>query len=377
MKGWYFTMKKLLFILSLLTMMLLGSVAMAISCDSCGSSNTSLAGSGAWCHWDCNECGYRTSRNHNPNSYNSGLSPDSCSGRCRWCGASASWSSHSFTNWVPAGDATCTKDGTENAKCANAQCSAKTSRPAPGSALGHDYAEKTVAPTCESAGYVDHTCTRCGDNYHDNEKPMLGHSYGAWIRNNDGTHTAACARSKCYNSNTAPCSSATIVVGGKKLTLCPVCGYIISEDVSVDLDTSTNASAESLDGKKLPGRLMVLVDAAPLDIELKTDAFYMFVTSFQFSGKSVEFSGNVKITIDQNEHPFSMPDSIFFEMAPSELKARAFKIVRVEEEMVNGNPIEVWNEMPFTLKDGILTFETDRTGTFLMVLNIMEAPSVG
>lgn len=94
MKGWYSTMKKLLFILSFLTMMLLGSVAMAISCDSCGSSNTSLAGSGAWCHWDCNECGYRTSRNHNPNSYNSGLVPASCSGRCTWCGSAAAWSSH-------------------------------------------------------------------------------------------------------------------------------------------------------------------------------------------------------------------------------------------------------------------------------------------
>lgn len=370
-------MKKLLFILTFLTAMLLGSAAMAISCDSCGSSNTSLAGSGAWCHWDCNECGYRTSRNHNPNSYNSGLSPDSCSGRCRWCGASASWSSHSFTNWVPAGDATCTKDGTENAKCSNAQCSASTSRNAPGSALGHDYVETVVAPTCEGIGYHDHTCTRCGDSYHDNEKSQLGHSYGAWVRNDDGTHTSACTRSKCYNSNTAPCSSTTIVVGGRKLTLCPVCGYIYSGDVTVDLDTSTNASAESLDGSKLPGKLMVLVDAAPLDIELKTDAFYMFITSFQFSGKSVDYTGKVKITIDLNEHPFSMPDSIFFEMPPSELKARAFKIVRVEQELVNGEPVEVWNEMPFTLQNGVLTFETEKMGTFLMVLNIMEAPSVG
>ena len=372
-------MKKLLFILTfLLATLLCTSVAFAgHSCDSCGSSNTSLAGSGAWCHWDCNDCGYRTSRNHNPNSYNSGLSPDSCSGRCRWCGASASWSSHSFTNWVPHGDATCTKDGTEDAKCSNAQCSAKTSRPAPGSALGHSYTDTVVPPTCEDKGYTRHTCTRCGDYYDDNQKPQLSHTYGAWLRNDDGTHTAACTRAKCYNSITAPCSSITTVVGGKSVTLCPVCGYTISGDASVDLETSSNASAKALDGKKLPGRLMVLVDAAPLDIELKTDAFYMFITSLQFSGKTVEQTGPVTITIDLNEHPFSMPDSIFFEMAPSELKARAFKIVRVEQETVNGETVEVWNEMPFTLKNGILTFETDKMGTFLMVLNIMEAPSVG
>nr|MBR4279721.1 hypothetical protein [Clostridia bacterium] len=368
-------MKKLLFILTfLLTTLLMTSVALAARCDSCGSSNVSKIGSGAWCHWDCNECGSRTSRNHNPNSYNCGLVPASCSGRCSWCGASAVWSSHSFTNWVPAGDATCTKDGTENAKCSNAQCKAKTSRNAPGSALGHSYSDTVVAPTCEGQGYTRHTCTRCSHSYDDAIKSPLSHTYGAWVHNEDGTHTSACTRQRCYNSITAPCSSATVVVGGKTVTLCPVCGYITAGDVIVDLDTSTNASAESLDGQKLPGRLMVLVDAAPLDIPLKTDAFYMFITSFQFSGKSVEFTGKVKITIDLNKHPFSMPDSIFFEMPPADLKARAFKIVRVEQEDIDGQLTEVWNEMPFTLKNGILTFETDKMGTFLMVLNIMEAP---
>lgn len=373
-------MKKVLFLLMVLIALLLcTSVAFAAShpCDSCGSTDTSLAGSGAWCHWDCNKCGYRTSRNHNPNSYNSGLVPDSCSGRCRWCGASAIYSSHTFTTWNPTGDATCLKDGTETAHCDNVQCSATNKRPAPGSALGHDYAAVITPPTCETIGYTTHTCTRCKDQYIDEEKSPLSHSYGAWIYNGDGTHTAACTRQKCYNSITAPCSSITTVVGGKQLTLCPVCGYITSEDNKVDLETSNGASAKPLDGGKLPGKLMVLVDAAPLDIELKTDAFYMFITSFQFSGKAVEYTGRVEITIDLNLHPFSMPDSIFFDMPPSALKARAFKIVRVEQEEVNGEMVEVWHEMPFTLQNGFLTFETDKMGTFLMVLNIMEAPSVG
>ena len=41
-------MKKFLFILTLLTALMLGGVALAINCDTCGSGNTSLQGTGAW-----------------------------------------------------------------------------------------------------------------------------------------------------------------------------------------------------------------------------------------------------------------------------------------------------------------------------------------
>lgn len=372
-------MKKFLFILTaILALLLCTSVALAENhpCDACGSSNTSLAGSGAWCHWDCNECGYRTSRNHNPNSYNSGLVPDSCSGRCRWCGASAIYSSHTFTTWGPTGDATCTTDGTDTSYCDNVQCSATNKRSAPGSALGHDYKWGVYPPTCETEGYTTYVCARCSDRYYEDYKKPLGHAYDVWTYNGDGAHTAVCSRENCDNSFTAACSSITTVVGGKELTLCPSCGNVTSE-TGVDLENSANVTVKPLDGATLPGQLIVLVDAAPLEVETQVDAFYMFITSYHVNGEKVEYTGPVAITIDLNKHPYSMPDSIFFDMLPSELKARAFKIVRVEQEEVDGAMVEVWHEMPFTLQDGILTFETDKMGTFLMVLNIMEAPSVG
>ena len=46
-------MKKLLFMLTVVTaLLMMGGVALAAHpCDQCGSSNTSLVGSGAWCHW--------------------------------------------------------------------------------------------------------------------------------------------------------------------------------------------------------------------------------------------------------------------------------------------------------------------------------------
>ena len=370
-------MKKLVFMLSLVTLLLvMGGVAFAAHpCDQCGSSNTSLIGSGAWCHWYCEACDYTTSRNHDPNSYNSGLSPNSCSGHCRWCGASAVWSSHNFATWTYNSDVTCTTDGTETSRCSNAHCNATTTRPAPGSAYGHDYSNKvTHRPMCDNIGYVANTCTRCGDTYATDIKAALGHDYSSWIYNGDGTHTATCSRPGCESGYTAACSPVTSVVGGTKMSLCTICGHRISQGDGSSMETSGNAGAH-LDMTELPGELVVLVDAAPLDVPMVTDAFYMIVTSLQKEGVEMDFSGRVEITIDLNEHPFEMPDSIFFEMPPSQLKARAFKIVLVQYEMVNGVPTEVWHEVPFTLKNGILTFETEKMGVFLMVLNIVEAPT--
>lgn len=368
-------MKKLLFMLAVITaLLLMGSVAFAAHpCDQCGNSATTLAGSGAWCHWYCDKCDYTTSRNHDPNSYNSGLSPNSCSGSCRWCGASAIWSSHNFATWTLNSDVTCTTDGTETSRCSNAHCSASTTRPAPGSALGHEYTDTVHRPTCENIGYTNHQCIRCSNFYNDEVKGALGHEYGHWAYNGDGTHSAACSRKGCTSAYNAPCSPVTTVAGGTKLSVCTVCGHVISQE-GTSLTSSSYAKAH-LDVSELPGDLVVLVDAAPMDVPMRTDAFYMIITSLQKEGVEVDFSGRMEITVDLNQHPFSLEDSIFFEMAPSELKARAFKIVLVQYMMVDGVPTEVWHEVPFTLNKGILTFETEKMGVFLMVLNIMEPPA--
>ena len=54
---------------------------------------------------------------------------------------------HSFTNYISNGDATCTENGTETAKCDS--CEETKTRTVAGSALGHNY--------------VEGTCDRCGD----------------------------------------------------------------------------------------------------------------------------------------------------------------------------------------------------------------------
>lgn len=62
-------------------------------------------------------------------------------------------------------------------------------------ALGHDYVvTATVAPTCTEAGYVTHTCTRCGDSYNTPDGDAHGHVFGPWVADADGkTETRTCS----------------------------------------------------------------------------------------------------------------------------------------------------------------------------------------
>ena len=69
---------------------------------------------------------------------------------------------HSFTNYVSNGDAKCTEDGTETAKCD--RCDATDTRTDEDSALGHDWAEAiTKEPTCTVAGEKVLSCSRCDE----------------------------------------------------------------------------------------------------------------------------------------------------------------------------------------------------------------------
>lgn len=371
-------MKKFLFILTLLTALMLGGVALAINCDTCGSGNTSLQGTGAWCHWLCNDCGAQTSRNHNPNSAMSGLVPDSCSGTCQWCGAPANWSSHTFGEYVSNGDATCLEDGTETCRCTNVQCSASITQQDVGSALGHQYYDRVIPPTCEKGGYTDRTCIRCWFSYADFLTDPLGHDFGAWHTNHDGTHSASCTRTGCGAGTTEDCRPVTITLNGQTLTYCPLCGAILAEEGTPALEPSEGAAVEALDGQELPGKLVVLVDAAPLEVALNPDALYLILASFQQAeGTVVDCGGRVKLTIDLNQHPFSVAEGAFAGLLPAALSADGLRFVRVETALANGEAVEVWEELPFTLTDGILTFETSMLGTFLLLPAEAEAPSVG
>ena len=108
---------------------------------------------------------------------------------------------HSFTQYISNGNATCTENGTETAKCD--RCDATHTRTVENSALGHNYADLWTTdkdPTCTEPGSKSHHCTRCGDKADITAIPALGHSFTHYVSDGNatctknGTETAKCDR---------------------------------------------------------------------------------------------------------------------------------------------------------------------------------------
>ena len=71
----------------------------------------------------------------------------------------------------------------------------------------------TETPTC-TTGKI---CLLCWSEY-----GILGHDWGAWTSNGDGTHTRSCTRSNCDAVDTASCTGGTATCSAK--AVCEVCG---------------------------------------------------------------------------------------------------------------------------------------------------------
>ena len=71
----------------------------------------------------------------------------------------------------------------------------------------------TQGPTC-TEGKI---CEKCGEEY-----DILGHDWGAWRPNDDGTHTRRCTRRNCDGVDTANCTGGTATCSAK--AVCVVCG---------------------------------------------------------------------------------------------------------------------------------------------------------
>ena len=195
---------------------------------------------------------------------------------------------------------TCTEIGWDAYEtCSRCDYSTYAEKPA----LGHDYAAKTTKPTCTKKGYTTHTCTRCQDSYRDAIVSALGHWYGEWAPNADGTNSASCLRD-AYE-HTVDCVRFSFVLAAEdvrtEFVLCPVCGEVseirlIDENGEV-VETREavrllveDAKAEALT-KGLPGGELVVHMGA-----LESGEVLMSVV-FEWSGKPTQPTGQVKITL--------------------------------------------------------------------------------
>lgn len=202
--------------------------------------------------YTCSKCGNTEKRNVKPidssnHNYTVTVVAPTCTEKgytkhtCSRCGNTyndnyINTSGHSFTKYVPDGNATCTQDGTMTAKCD--KCNKTNTITAPGSKLGHDYAQTVTPATCVSGGYTTYVCTRCNDTYVGNHVDAIGHSYNNVVTpptctaGGYTTHTCVRGDSTYVDSQTSPLGhsyTATVVAAtttsqGYTVYTCTRCG---------------------------------------------------------------------------------------------------------------------------------------------------------
>lgn len=253
---------------------------------------------------------------------------------------------HSFTNYVSDGNATCTADGTKTAKCDHG-CGATDTATDVGSALGHNYKAVVTEPTCVKSGYTTYTCTRCNNSYTDNKTVALQHWYGPWSFSGDMTHSATCRRDGCGYVRTRDCAAYTVTVGDNQVSICPVCGNMNGITMSTLKATVTRVD-NGVNGIPKRGELSVCGLEAPFD-----GILYALTIAHEYAGTLDEFTGMVHIEIT-----LEMPDEL-----------PEFQLVRVDvtEADEDTERAEVWTGIEYNYEDGVLSFDTDTAGMFLLL----------
>ncbi len=248
---------------------------------------------------------------------------------------------------------TCTETGlTEGSHCTD--CGEVLVAQEEVAALGHDYEDVVTDATCTESGYTVYPCTGCGDTYTGDETSAIGHWYGLWTTNEDGTHSATCKRTDCDYEATIDCAQAivdgetvgmeyTVTISDELLSYCPVCG-VLGE---VELEEEDEAEIEEVDDDAIPtrGELIVHAGAEPYD-----GVLYAVTAAYEYSGKVIPFEGTVSVSV-----PLELDDD--------------FRVVRVDvtEATDTTERSEEWTTITYTCEDGILSFETDAEGLFLII----------
>ena len=150
-------------------------------------------------------------------------------------------------------------------------------------ALNHDYQAVTVEPTCETDGYTIFTCSRCKDSYTADPTDQLGHQFGAWSPNGNGSQSAGCLRQGCAHTGSTDCRKFTFrTAEGKALTFCPVCGQA---ENAAQLEMIEAATAWAASGS-----------LSAEDVTARTNGEYLSV-AFETAGSLTQPTGRVRLAL--------------------------------------------------------------------------------
>ena len=151
---------------------------------------------------------------------------------------------------------------------------------------------KAQAPTCTDSGWDAYDiCQRCGYTTF-KELPALGHWYGEWTPNGDGTQTAACKRG-CGHKAKVNCAEQKYALPmgeneeAYEFTLCPVCGRV-SDGTKLALVEKVTAKAVT---RWLPAGEPVLRLGTLENGEL------VLIAGFEYAGQLTQPTGKIQFTL--------------------------------------------------------------------------------
>ena len=200
---------------------------------------------------------------------------------------------------------------------------------------GEVHAEVTYLLDNNDRFHIEYLCQDCGSARFGRELPRLLHWFDIWTSNGDGTHSAACKREGCDHTGSNKCEFYEVTIGETTYSVCPVCGDGVFEIVEGAL----------IEGENLPkGEAIIRGAADPFE-----GVLYAFTAGYEYSGDMEAFIGAVKV---------SLPVSVEGE----------FKLMFAGEEELT--------EIAYTVEEGVLSFETETAGLYLIVPVVEEAVEV-
>lgn len=303
-------------------------------------------------HWyTCKKCNVLNKRNH----FGGKCSEETST--CNGCGA-AYVVAHTWGDPVTANGKktyTCTVCGKTKEEVLPTATPAPTDKPTAKPATHtHTWGDpETVDATCTADGSNTYTCA-CGKTKVE-ALPALGHSWGAYITNGDGTHAHTCAL--CDETSIAACTMADTKIGTLDASACIYCGYITWNLTDVDANGKqqgqaiTNAAFEMKDDKGQP------VDAEKVTLVVYESA--PEVTVQLDTGANVLVKKALTISLLEDSAPMTLKSAVKLSIPMAE-DVTGLKLLVMDE---NGELVEIQYE----IIDGVMVFETEILGIFLLV----------
>ncbi len=195
------------------------------------------------------------------------------------------------------------------------------------------------------------------------EEPAHTHAWGACISAGNGTHSQTCL--DCNEVTTANCTMADAKIGTLDTSACIYCGYTTWKQVAADATVQEGKQ----DSKPVENATFAMLDAdgaaAPVaeNITLVVYEAQPEATIELDTGAKVAVKKALTIALLEDNAPITLTSAVKLNIPVVEEEMTGLKLLVMDE---NGELVEI----EYEIIDGVMTFETEILGIFLLVEEI-------